>query len=124
MSDFNDNDNGTTLSSEVAVMEDYYFMYKDGTQDGVMAQVRALSGQATMFPLWAMGHFQSRERYKSSDEVCNVLDKYRALKIPIDCMGSGLAILGLRLQLECHAVHESALYQQDGRQELVSLSAL
>ena len=86
MSDFNDNDNGTTLSSEVAVMEDYYFMYKDGTQDGVMAQVRALSGQATMFPLWAMGHFQSRERYKSSDEVCNVLDKYRALKIPIDCM--------------------------------------
>jgi alpha-D-xyloside xylohydrolase len=86
MSHFDDDEAGTSFSSEVATMEDYYFMYRDGTQDGVMAQVRALTGQATMFPLWAMGHFQSRERYKSSDEVCNVLDKYRTLQIPLDCM--------------------------------------
>ena len=87
MSHFDDDEAGTSFSSEVATMEDYYFMYRDGTQDGVMAQVRALTGQATMFPLWAMGHFQSRERYKSSDEVCNVLDK---LSYPpdsfLDCM--------------------------------------
>ena len=65
-------------------MSDYYFMYKDGTQDGVIACIRDLSGQATMFPLWTMGFWQCRERYKSSDELCEVLDKYRELGVPLD----------------------------------------
>lgn len=75
---------GTSFSSSVAAMEDYYFMYKDGTQDGVVAAIRQLTGQATMFPLWAMGHWQCRERYKTPDELCEVLDKYRELRIPLD----------------------------------------
>lgn len=37
-----------------------------------------------MFPLWAMGHWQCRERYKTSDELAGVLDKYRELEIPLD----------------------------------------
>ncbi len=77
-------DYGTTFTSEVAPSIDYYFMYKDGTQDGVMASVRQLSGQATMFPLWTLGYWQCRERYKSSDELCDVLDKHRSLGIPLD----------------------------------------
>ncbi|MBM6992959.1 MAG: DUF5110 domain-containing protein [Prevotella sp.] len=81
---FTDNESGTTFRSSVAEMEDYYLMYKDGTQDGVIAAIRQLTGQATMFPLWAMGHWQCRERYKSSDELCDVLDKYRELQIPLD----------------------------------------
>lgn len=83
-SQFADTDQGTTFGSLVAQMEDYYFLYRDGTQDGVVAAIRDLTGQATMFPLWAMGHWQCRERYKTSDELCDVLDRYRELQIPLD----------------------------------------
>lgn len=81
---FTDNAEGMTFTSEVAEAVDYYFMYDDGTQDGVIAAIRQLSGQATMFPLWTMGHWQCRERYKTSDELCEVLDRYRELQIPLD----------------------------------------
>ena len=81
---FEDTPHHTTFSSEVAQGVDYYFFYDDGTQDGVIAAIRQLTGQATMFPLWTMGHWQCRERYKTSDELCEVIDKYRELQIPLD----------------------------------------
>ena len=80
------NDSHTSFTSEVGTCADYYFMYKDGTQDGVIASIRELTGQATMFPKWAMGFWQCRERYKTSDELAGVLDKYRELKIPTDAI--------------------------------------
>lgn len=83
-SSFDDNAQGTTFTSEVAPYIDYYFMYKDGTQDGVVSCIRDLTGQATMFPLWTMGFWQCRERYKTSDELASVLDRYRELQIPLD----------------------------------------
>ncbi len=85
-SHFSDSKEGTTFSSSVAQMEDYYFMYKDGSHDGVIAAIRDLTGQATMFPLWAMGYWQCRERYKTSDELCDVLDYYRQNDIPLDAI--------------------------------------
>jgi len=81
---FTDSAEGMQFTSEVAPCIDYYFIYRDGTQDGVMAAVRRLTGQATMFPLWTMGHWQCRERYKTSDELASVLDRYRQLQIPLD----------------------------------------
>ena len=48
---FTDNEVETSFRSEVGDCVDYYFMYgKDA--DGVIAQVRSLTGQAPMFPLW------------------------------------------------------------------------
>lgn len=84
ISDFSDTPYETSFSSQVGLCSDYYFLYKDGTQDGVIACIRDLTGKATMFPLWTMGYWQCRERYKSPDELCGVLDKYRELKVPID----------------------------------------
>ena len=83
---FDDTAAETMMSSEVAPFVDYYFLYRDGTADGVIADIRDLSGQATLPPLWAMGFWQCRERYKTSDELVGVLDKYRELKIPVDAM--------------------------------------
>ncbi|MCQ2111805.1 MAG: DUF5110 domain-containing protein [Bacteroidaceae bacterium] len=74
----------SSFASDVASAIDYYFIYGDGSQDAVMAGVRHISGQATMFPLWSMGFWQCRERYKSSDELCEVVDKHRQLGIPLD----------------------------------------
>ena len=77
-------DDQVMFSNQKADCVDYYFMYQDGTQDGVIACIRQLTGQATMFPLWTMGHWQCRERYKTSDELAEVLDRYRQLQIPLD----------------------------------------
>lgn len=84
ISQFNDTPYDTSFSSEVGLLSDYYFLYQDGTMDGVIAALRDLTGKATMFPLWTMGYWQCRERYKTPDELCNVLDKYRELKVPLD----------------------------------------
>ncbi|WP_207534548.1 glycoside hydrolase family 31 protein [Desertivirga arenae] len=62
---------------------DYYFMY-GGNADGIIKQVRNLTGKAPMLPLWAYGFFQSKERYQTQEEGVDVLRKYRNLKVPID----------------------------------------
>ncbi|SNR63374.1 alpha-D-xyloside xylohydrolase [Flavobacterium sp. ov086] len=78
------NDNAQELSFEgLGHCADYYFMYGKNA-DGVVAQVRDLTGKAPMLPLWAYGFFQSKERYHTEDESLDVLKKYRNLKIPID----------------------------------------
>ncbi|MDN5288504.1 MAG: xylosidase [Mucilaginibacter sp.] len=80
---FDDNTTGTSFSSQVGNCADYYFIY-GGTPDQVIAGYRHLTGQAPMFPRWAFGYWQSRERYKAQQEVVGVLKKYRELQVPID----------------------------------------
>lgn len=82
---FTDADGQMTFSSEVGDIVDYYFIY-GGNADGVIAQIRELTGDVPMIPMWAYGFFQSKERYKSQDEIVGVLKKYRELGVPIDCM--------------------------------------
>ncbi len=80
---FDDDANGMSFESEVGQAVDYYFMY-GGTADGVIAQMRYLSGDVPMFPLWTYGFWQSKERYKSARETESVVDQYRALQVPLD----------------------------------------
>jgi alpha-D-xyloside xylohydrolase len=80
---FVDTVNGTSFKSDVGECIDYYFMF-GGNADGVIAQMRELTGQVPMFPLWTFGYFQSKERYKSQDELLDVVKKYRELKVPFD----------------------------------------
>lgn len=71
------------LKSEVGKLVDYYFIY-GGDADGVIKEMRHLSGKVPMHPLWIYGFHQSRERYKSSAELLEVVHKYRNLKVPFD----------------------------------------
>ena len=80
---FVDNPQEMSFDSEVGDCADYYFIY-GGNADGVIAGVRELTGQAPLYPLWTLGFWQCRERYKSPDELCEVVDKYRELKVPLD----------------------------------------
>ncbi|MGE5521206.1 MAG: TIM-barrel domain-containing protein, partial [Candidatus Dadabacteria bacterium] len=80
---FTDNAEGTTFKSDVGDGVDYYFMY-GGNADGVIANMRDLTGQVPMFPLWTFGYWQSKERYKSQDELVAVVRKYRELGVPLD----------------------------------------
>lgn len=80
---FNDSDHETFFDSEVGDCADYYFMY-GGNADGVITQMRDLTGQAPLMPLWTFGFSQSRERYKTQNELLEVVEKYRNLKVPLD----------------------------------------
>jgi alpha-D-xyloside xylohydrolase len=59
------------ISSEVADVIDYYFLY--GPEfDKIIAGYRDLTGQAPMFGRWAYGFWQCKNRYKSQEELLGV----------------------------------------------------
>ena len=80
---FEDTPQGMTFDAEAGEGVDYYFMY-GGSADGVIAQMRYLSGDVPMFPLWTYGYWQSKERYKTARETESIVDQYRALQVPLD----------------------------------------
>ena len=80
---FDDDASGMSFTSEVGEGIDYYFMY-GGSADGVIAQMRWLTGDVPMFPLWTYGFWQSKERYKTAAETEGIVDQYRALQVPLD----------------------------------------
>ena len=80
---FDDGPEGMSFTSEAGQGVDYYFMY-GGSADGVIAQMRYLSGDVPMFPLWTYGYWQSKERYKSAKETEGIVDQYRSLNVPLD----------------------------------------
>lgn len=80
---FTDTPQKTSFSSEVGDVIDYYFIYGKNA-DGVVSGMRNLTGDVPMLPLWTYGYWQSKERYKSQDELVEVVKKYRDLKVPLD----------------------------------------
>jgi alpha-D-xyloside xylohydrolase len=80
---FTDTPEKTSFTSEVGEGIDYYFIYGKNA-DGIIAGMRDLTGKVPMLPLWTYGYWQSKERYKSQDELVDVVKKYRDLKIPLD----------------------------------------
>jgi len=71
------------ISSEVADVIDYYFLYGPDL-DQVVAGYRELTGDVPLFGKWAYGFWQCKNRYKSQDEILGVASKYRELHIPVD----------------------------------------
>jgi alpha-D-xyloside xylohydrolase len=80
---FEDKPGSTSFKSDVGDCIDYYFILS-GDADGVIAGMRDLTGQVPMFPLWTFGYWQSKERYKSQDELVGVVKRYREIGIPLD----------------------------------------
>jgi alpha-D-xyloside xylohydrolase len=75
--------NNLSLYSEVADNIDYYFIYGNNL-DRVISGYRTLTGKATLMPKWAMGLWQSRERYQTQDQLLDVVKEYRKRQIPLD----------------------------------------
>ena len=73
------------LWMDVAAELDYYFVY--GPEfDGIVRELRELTGQAPMLPRWAFGYIQSKERYVNQAELVDVVREYRARQLPLDCI--------------------------------------
>ena len=69
--------------SEMTKQMDWYFIAGDD-MDEVISGYRTLTGKAPVMPKWAMGYWQSRERYKTSTEMIDALKGFRQRNIPID----------------------------------------
>jgi len=69
--------------SEMTKQMDWYFIAGDD-MDEIISGYRTLTGKAPIMPKWAMGYWQSRERYKTSTEMIEALEGFRKRNIPID----------------------------------------
>jgi len=75
--------NNFSFSSEAGQQADYYFIYGQN-MDEVISGYRILTGKATIVPKWALGFWQSRERYKTQEEILSTVAEFRKRKIPLD----------------------------------------
>lgn len=71
------------FDSESGNQLDYYFVYGKNA-DEVISGYRTITGKAVIVPQWAMGFWQSRERYKTQDDILNTVKEFRDRKIPLD----------------------------------------
>jgi alpha-D-xyloside xylohydrolase len=73
----------TSLWSEVGDGVDYYFL-NGPSIDNVVAGYRKVTGKAPLMPIWAMGLWQSRQRYETSQASLDVVNEFRSRSIPFD----------------------------------------
>ncbi|MBP1658966.1 MAG: alpha-xylosidase [Candidatus Aminicenantes bacterium] len=71
--------------SEMGDEIDYYFIRGDN-MDGVVGGYRTLTGKAQVMPKWALGFWQSRERFKTQEELLSTLKEFRRRCIPLDAI--------------------------------------
>lgn len=75
--------NKLSFWSEMGNEIDYYFIFGDD-MDEVISGYRTVTGKSQVMPKWAMGFWQSRERYKTQVELLSTLAEFRRRGIPID----------------------------------------
>lgn len=81
---FDDTEELTRMYLDTVDQIDFYLIV--GSMDEIISGLRWLTGKATLLPKWAFGYFQSRERYKTQDEMIETAKHYRSLGIPLDCI--------------------------------------
>ena len=74
---------GISFWSEFEPQADFYFIAADD-YDGVIGGYRTLTGKAQVMPKWALGFWQSRERYSTQEELVETLAEMRRRHIPVD----------------------------------------
>ena len=72
-----------SLYSQAGRAIDYYFIH-GANLDQVIAGYRYVTGRAVLLPRWAYGFWQSRDHYQTERQLLGVVQKYRALGIPLD----------------------------------------
>lgn len=73
------------LTSEASHAIDYYFIYGP-EMDSVIHRYRDMTGHAPLYGEWAYGFFQSKDRYKSDDELLKIAAEYRDQHVPLDVL--------------------------------------
>ena len=72
-----------SIELDAAKEIDYYFIKGERMLD-VVAGYRFLTGAVSMMPKYLFGYIQSKERYKSSDDIISTLREMRRRHVPVD----------------------------------------
>ncbi|WP_144241144.1 TIM-barrel domain-containing protein [Fimbriimonas ginsengisoli] len=76
-------DDSTTFRSDYGHAVDYTVFHGAKPEDAIAAY-REVTGKAPMFPKWAYGFWQCRERYASQKELVDTAAEFRRRQIPMD----------------------------------------
>lgn len=82
---YEEKDNVITVTLDAADQIDYYVIHGNCFDD-LIAGIRKLTGAAVMLPKWAFGYVQSKERYKTQDEILEVAEEFAKREIPVGCL--------------------------------------
>ncbi len=63
----------------------YYVFLGENIKD-LVKLYHQLTGKPSMLPRWAFGYIQSKERYRSAEELESITETFRNRNIPIDCI--------------------------------------
>lgn len=72
-----------SMWSELGNDIDYYLIHGDN-MDQVISGYRYVTGKSPIMPNWAMGFWQSRERYKTQKQLLGVLNELRKRNFGVD----------------------------------------
>jgi alpha-D-xyloside xylohydrolase len=73
----------TSFRSSAGSSVDYYFLYGPDLNT-VVSEYRVATGEAPLFPKWAYGFWQCRERYSSQQQILDTATEFRKRHIPVD----------------------------------------
>lgn len=82
---FHDDVYGSYIWSDTDAEMDYYVICGQ-TFDRIIGTYRKLTGAAPMFPRWFFGYIQSKERYRTQEELVGIVREYRERGIPLDAV--------------------------------------
>ena len=71
----------TVFRSPVATAVDYTVFI--GTPDEIIGTYRELTGRAPLMPSWALGYIHCRERFHSSEEILQTVNRFRSEQLPL-----------------------------------------
>ncbi|MGH9738015.1 MAG: glycoside hydrolase family 31 protein [Candidatus Acidiferrales bacterium] len=71
------------LTTQAADAIDYYVFYGPSI-DRIVQIYRNMTGHAPLFGRWAYGFVQSKDRYRSAEELLDIAAEYRERKVPLD----------------------------------------
>lgn len=80
---FRDNQDGMSFASDYGNTVSFY-IFVGQRLDDLIQDYRQLTGTAPMLPRWAYGYHQSRNRYRSQQEIVSIASRIRDEHIPMD----------------------------------------
>ena len=85
MFSYEEHDNTMTFDFD-AVDALVYYVITGKNFDELIAGIRFLTGKAVMLPKWAFGYIQSKERYKTQQEILTTAAEFKKRQIPVSCL--------------------------------------
>ena len=82
---YEEKNNIITVTFDAVDQIDYYII-TGSNFDELIAGIRKLTGTAVLLPKWAFGYVQSKERYKTAEEIIETAETFEKHDIPVSCI--------------------------------------